>query len=79
MLVMKKALKKKILRGHLGLIVGTDLEWRKCVDRMIGKANKALGVLMRTFESKMWKDLYVPLVRPHLEYAMQAWNPHLQE
>ena len=41
--------------------------------------NKKLGMLKRTFESmdpKLWKKLYVSLVRP---YAVQAWNPHLQE
>ena len=40
-----------------------------------------LGMLKRTFESRdpgLWKDLYVSLVRPYLEYAVQAWNPHLQ-
>ena len=47
---------------------------------MVGKANRMLGMLKKTFESrdpKLWKELYVSLVRPHLEYAVQAWNPHL--
>ena len=48
---------------------------------MVRKANRILDMLKRTFETRipnMWKDLYVSLVRPHLEYAVQAWNPHLQ-
>ena len=63
------------------MIVGSDLKWGEHVDRMVGKANRTLGILKRTFESRepgLWKDLYVSLVRPHLEYAGQAWNPHLQ-
>ena len=24
-------------------------------------------------------NLYVQLVSPHLEYAVQAWNPHLEK
>ena len=61
--------------------VGHDLKWSGHVDRMIGKANRMLDMLKRTFESRdpgLWKDLYVSLVRPHLEYVVQVWNPHLQ-
>jgi hypothetical protein len=69
------------LERDLGVIVGNDLKWREHVDRMVGKANRTLGMLKRTFESRepgLWKDLYVSLVRPHLEYAVQAWNLNLQ-
>ena len=48
---------------------------------MVGKANRILGMLKRIFVSRdlgLWKDLYVSLVRPHLEYVVQAWNPHLE-
>ena len=63
------------------MYVGSDLKWREHVDSMVGKANRTQGMLKRTFESRepgLWKDPYVSLLRPHLEYAVQAWNPHLQ-
>ena len=44
---------------------------------MVAKANRTLGMLKRTFESwepGLWKNLYVSLVRLHLENAVQAWN-----
>ncbi len=70
------------LGRDLGVIVGCDLKWREHADGMVGKANRKLGMLKKTFESRepgLWKDLYVSPVMPDLEYAVQAWNPHLQE
>ena len=44
------------------------------------KANKILGCIYRSIKFKT-KDiiicLYKSLVRPHLEYCVQAWRPHL--
>ena len=65
----------------MGVNVSNHLKWRDHVDRMVGKVNRTPGMLKRTFESrqsKLWKDLFVSLVRPHLEYDVQTWNPHLQ-
>ena len=75
---MKMTLKKQLsqetsIERDLGVIVGSDLKWRENVDRMVGKANRTLGMLKRTFESRepgLWKDLYVSLVRPYLEYVV---------
>ena len=47
---------------------------------VVNMANKMQGLLKRTFanrDSSLWKN--VSLIKPHLEYAIQAWNPHLNE
>ena len=46
------------------------------------KANRILGLINRTFSFKNEANvikLYKSLVRPHLEYAVQAWTPYLQK
>ena len=47
--------------------------------RSLKKASKTLGLLRRTLSlcSKEVKSrAYQALVRPQLEYAAEAWNPH---
>ena len=41
-----------------------------------------LGMLKRTFVTRnkdIWKKLYTTYVRPHLEFAISAWNPYLKK
>ena len=65
----------------LGVIVSKNLKWHEHIQNIASKANRILGMLKRTFESReleLWKKLYISLVRPHLEFAVQVWNPTLQ-
>ena len=45
-------IKETNLERDFGVIFNSDLKWREQADRMVGKANRTLGMLKRTFESK---------------------------
>ena len=54
--------------------------WDAHISTIVNKSNIILGILKRAFVSRdpdLWREIYVSLVRPHLEYAEQAWNPLL--
>ena len=43
-------------------------------------ANKLVGLLYRQFQSNAYPStLFIALIRPHMEYACEVWNPHLQK
>ena len=65
----------------LGVLIRDDLDWDAHVAKVVSKANSVLGMIWRTYECKSMKNiiqLYKTLVRPHLEYAVQAWRPYKQ-
>ena len=61
-------------------MIAEDMKWEYHINYVVNKTNRMLVLLKRTFESRdplLWKDLCVALIRPHLKYAVQIWNPHL--
>ena len=66
----------------LGVIISDDLKVTSQCSKVVLTANRILGMISRTFACRN-KDvilmLYKTLVRPHLEYCIQAWRPHLQK
>ena len=46
------------------------------------QVNQVLGMIRRNItykEKSLIIPLYKAIVRPHLEYCIQAWNPHLRK
>jgi len=64
----------------LGAIVCQKLKVGKPCFKTASKGNQVLGMIKRTFTSRS-KEIIIPLykslVRPHLDYCVQAWRPHL--
>ena len=78
----RKPLEESTCERDLGVYVSSDLSWTKHIEEMVSKANRILGLLVRTFTSRdvdLWRNLYISLVRPHLEFASVVWNPYLRK
>ena len=74
-------MRNSTLEKDLGLMVSEDLKWNEKISNILNKANRLLGLLTLTFifrDPCLRRDLYVSLVRPHLEYAVQIWNPYFE-
>ena len=66
----------------LGVLIQDDLDQSQQVGTVVKKANKILGLISRTYTNKTKNNiipLYKSLVRPLLEYALQAWRPYKQK
>ena len=66
----------------LGIQVSDNLCWSEHVAKCAKKANRVLGMIKHTFthmDKDMFISLYQTLIRPHMEYCPQVWNPHLQK
>ena len=66
----------------LGVIVDNKLNFASHCDKVVGKANKLLGILRRNFShinSTNFNYLYKGIIRPIIEYAAPVYNPIFQK
>ena len=67
---------------YLGVNIASDLKWNTHVDSVVSKANRSLGLIKRNIKTKhqtIRATTYKTIVRPQLEYAASAWDPHSKD
>jgi hypothetical protein len=75
-----KSLTKVEEEKDLGVIFNKDFKVASQCIKAANKGNQILGLINRTIVCKqkiVILNLYKSLVRPHIEYCIQAWRPHL--
>ena len=75
-------LKKVSGEKDLGVYIDETLSFDDHISLIVKKGNSLLGMIRRSFlylDKEIFKQLFVSIVRPHLEYAAPVWNPHLKK
>ena len=65
----------------LGVLIDNELKFTRHIRGIVAKANRMIGLIKISFEcidTEMFLNLYNSLIRPLLEYCVQAWSPHLE-
>ena len=66
----------------LGLTISADMKVSEQCGIAAAKGNQILGLIRRNIvykEKELIILLYKTIVRPHLEYCIQAWRPYLKK
>ena len=75
-------LSKTVKEKDLGVTMNANMKVSEQCRIAASKGNQVLGMIRRNITHKE-KSLIIPLykaiVRPHLEYCIRAWNPHLRK
>ena len=74
-------LKRVHMYKYLGVILTSNLSWSEHINSVCMKARRLIGLLYRRFyvhtnQLTLFK-LYTAMIRHHLEYACQVWNPYI--
>ena len=66
----------------MGVDISASLKWNEHIDNICKKATRSLGFVkrnIRTHHPKVREAANKTLVRPQLEYASSAWDPHTRD
>ena len=75
-------LSKTVKEKDLGVTMNANMKVSDQCRIAASKGNQVLGMIQRNItykEKSLIIPLYKAIVRPHLEYCVQAWNPHLRK
>ena len=75
-------LSKTVKEKDLGVTMNASMKVSEQCRIAASKGNQILGMIRRNItykEKSLIVPLYKAIVRPHLEYCIQAWNPHLRK
>ena len=67
---------------YLGVTMNANMKVSEQCRIAASKGNQVLGMIRRNItykEKSLIIPLYKAIVRPHLEYCIQAWNPYLRK
>ena len=72
-------LSKTVKEKDLGVTMNANMKVSEQCRIAASKGNQVLGMIRKHKEKSLSIPLYKAIVRPHLEYCIQAWNPHLSK
>ena len=75
-------LSKTVKEKDLGVTMNANMKVSEQCRIAESKGNQVPGMIRRNItnkENSLIVTLYKAIVRPHLEYAIQTWNPHLRK
>ena len=81
-MISGSVLESSSFEKDLGVMIPNDLKCTSHTDYVVLKANRLLGALHRSIQSKVKAiilPLYTSLVRPRFKYCVQAWSPYYRK
>ena len=75
-------LSKTVKEKDLGVTMNANMKVSEQCRIAASKGNQVLGMIRRNItytDKSLIVPLYKAIVRPHLEYCIQAWSPHLRK
>jgi len=63
----------------MGVLIRSDLKSVSQCNKSAATARRVIGMVRRNFRHWTYdfQIIYKTYIRPHLEYCIQAWSPHL--